>query len=157
MIKKIQNNFNNSSTTSFKAKIANEEQIMRYMEILKIESVSPSVFFPEYFDKLKTLKGDDFFKYYAKMTEKKAKLCSKIEKKLNTKLEEIKKFADDTFSVKIGRLVEDPNTTVLTVFNEKHPDYKDAAMTFYATPKTPVKNSSELALLNCVLDVDVTK
>lgn len=154
MIKSIQNNFN---TPSFKAHLVNEEQIMQSMAILKKEAISPSVFFPDYLNKLKQLRGNEVFKFYEKMTDKKAKLCTKIEKELTAKLEEIKNFADDTFSVRIGRLVEDKNTTVLTLIDNKQPDYKNTARMFYGTPKNPVKDNSEFELINCVLDIDIKK
>lgn len=94
---KISNNYTRY-TPACKARIENEQQIKNLLERLELAQRSSQFFKPQ---------------------EEKIRWAKQVSELVNNKLEEIKQFANDNYSLRIGQLVEFPQVTMLTIKNKK--------------------------------------
>lgn len=94
---KINNNYINHTPT-FRANIENEQQIRTALNYLESGWHNELFMTPD---------------------KDKIKWGKQVAKLVNNKLEEIKKFANDNYSLRIGQLVESPTVTQITIKNKK--------------------------------------
>lgn len=142
---KISNNYTNYTPAS-RARIENEQQIKELLNRMEL--------------------AQHHFRF-REPKEEKIKWGKQVVELVNNKLEEIKKFANDNYSLRIGQLVEFPTVTLLTIKNKKADSFimdddvyisGPAGTTNVAEPIIKeIQPSSELYLLNGVLGVGKEK
>ncbi len=136
---------------NFKAKIENQDEVNKQLERLKQKNYHPSIFLPEYDEKINLLKNNELLHYQICAEITKNTMCSKLYELLKQKLNEIQNYGTQNDTIHISSRTD--NVSVLSYTNPKADNNViSPSYIYYPTSKKSIEHSPN-NLVNDILSL----